>query len=124
MTRTLPPLCFVREVLDPGVLIVKRRRIRDSGKFVNVALLEGDQIKILDHNTWILPDSWRWVSAAVTLTPGHWANNLINELGVSGYSRFRTLHQPSRHEVSRVGSTELTNDVGPGSDALDDTTVR
>ncbi len=56
-TRALPPLCFVREVLDPGVLVIKRRRIQDSGKFVNVALLEGDQIKILDHNTWTLPDS-------------------------------------------------------------------
>jgi len=55
-TRTLPPLCFVLEVLDPGVLVIKRRRIQDSGKFVNVALLEGDQIKVLDHTTLALPD--------------------------------------------------------------------
>ena len=27
-TRTLPPLCFVLEVLDPGVLVVKRRKFK------------------------------------------------------------------------------------------------
>ena len=48
-TRSLPPLCFVVEVLDPGLLVVKRRRGQESGKFVNVAVLEGDQIKVLDH---------------------------------------------------------------------------
>jgi hypothetical protein len=48
-TRSLPPLCFVLEVIDPGLLVVKRRRGMESGKFVNVAVLEGDQIKVLDH---------------------------------------------------------------------------
>lgn len=48
-TRWLPALCFVLEVIDPGLLVVKRRRGQESGKFVNVAVLEGDQIKVLDH---------------------------------------------------------------------------
>ena len=48
-TRTLPPLCFVLEVVDAGLLVVKRRRSQESGKFINVAVLEGDQIKVLDH---------------------------------------------------------------------------
>ena len=49
VTRSLPALCFVIEVIDPGLLVVKRRRGQESGKFVNVAVLEGDQIKVLDH---------------------------------------------------------------------------
>jgi hypothetical protein len=48
-TRTLPALCFVLEVVDAGLLVVKRRRSQESGKFINVAVLEGDQIKVLDH---------------------------------------------------------------------------
>jgi hypothetical protein len=47
-TRSLPPYCFVLEVVSPGLLVVKHSR-RDAGsKFANVALLQGDQIKILD----------------------------------------------------------------------------
>ncbi len=48
-TRTLPGLCFVVEVVDPGLLAIKRSRARESGKFVNIAVLEGDQIKVLDN---------------------------------------------------------------------------
>jgi hypothetical protein len=54
-TRTLPPLCFVLEVVAPGLLVVKHRRGQDAGKFVNVAVLEGDQIKIVDERGTILP---------------------------------------------------------------------
>lgn len=48
-TRTLPAICFVVEVIEPGLLVVKHRRSQESGKFVNVAVLEGDHIKVLDH---------------------------------------------------------------------------
>ncbi|HEX5214838.1 MAG TPA: hypothetical protein VFV98_05215 [Vicinamibacterales bacterium] len=48
-TRTLPPLCFVLEVIASGLLVIKHRG--DSfGKFVNVAVLEGDQIKMIDES--------------------------------------------------------------------------
>ena len=40
--------CFVVEVVEPGLLVVKHRR-SDAGKFVNVLVLEGDQIKIVDE---------------------------------------------------------------------------
>ncbi len=56
-TRTLPVLCFVVEVMDPGVLVIKHRGSLDSGKFVNVAVLEGDQIKVLDHESRSLHDA-------------------------------------------------------------------
>jgi hypothetical protein len=47
-TRQLPPFCFVLEVVNSGLLVVKHRG-ESFGKFVNVALLEGDEIKILDE---------------------------------------------------------------------------
>jgi hypothetical protein len=54
-TRTLPALCFVLEVVAPGLLVVKHRRGHDAGKFVNVAVLEGDQIKIVDAQATMPP---------------------------------------------------------------------
>jgi hypothetical protein len=55
-TRQLPPFSFVLEVSTPGVLVVKHSRGEDSGKFVNIAVLEGDQIKIVDEAAALLPD--------------------------------------------------------------------
>jgi hypothetical protein len=54
-TRTLPAACFVLEVSAPGLLVVKHHR-SDGGKFVNVAVLEGDQIKVVDERASSLPD--------------------------------------------------------------------
>jgi hypothetical protein len=54
-TRVLPALCFVLEVIAPGLLVVKHRRGREAGKFVNVAVLEGDQIKMVDERRTLLP---------------------------------------------------------------------
>ena len=56
MTRGLPPFCFVVEVAAPGLLVVKHRRREESGKFVNVAVLEGDQIKLIDERAARVPD--------------------------------------------------------------------
>jgi len=44
----IPPLCFVLEVVEPGLLVVKHRRVDGFGKFVNVAILRGDQLQIVD----------------------------------------------------------------------------
>jgi len=50
-TRDIPGLCFVLEVVEPGLLVVKHRRIDGLGKFVNVATLKGDQIKVVDEHS-------------------------------------------------------------------------
>jgi hypothetical protein len=55
-TRSLPPYCFVLEVIAPGLLVIKHSRGDDSGKFVNVAVLQGDEVKIIDHRSATLPD--------------------------------------------------------------------
>ncbi len=54
-TRTLPAVCFVVETVAPGLLVVKHRWSEDAAKFINVAVLEGDQIKILDGQFSALP---------------------------------------------------------------------
>lgn len=54
-TRTLPAFCFVIEVVGSGLLVVKHRA-ESFGKFVNVAVLEGDQIKIVDEAGSNIPD--------------------------------------------------------------------
>jgi hypothetical protein len=55
-TRALPVLCFVLEVAAPGLLVVKHHRGEESRKFVNVAVLEGDQIKVVDESASSQPD--------------------------------------------------------------------
>ena len=42
--------CFVVEVLGPGLLVVKHRVREDSAKFRNVAVFEGEQVKILSRD--------------------------------------------------------------------------
>jgi hypothetical protein len=55
-TRTIPTFCVVVEVTAPGLLVVKHHRSGDGGKFVNVAVLEGDQMKIVDERASNLPE--------------------------------------------------------------------
>ena len=49
-TRDLPRFCFVLEVVAPGLLVIKHSRGDGSGKFVNIAVLQGDEIKIIDQS--------------------------------------------------------------------------
>ncbi|MDF2433908.1 MAG: hypothetical protein JWP44_3539 [Mucilaginibacter sp.] len=55
-TRAIPDCCFVLEVIEPGLLVVKHRRINGFGKFINVAVLKGDEVKIIDEHSKSLPD--------------------------------------------------------------------
>jgi hypothetical protein len=50
-TRRLPPFSFVIEVVAPGLLVVKHSRGGESEKFVNVAVLQGDQVKVIDEES-------------------------------------------------------------------------
>jgi hypothetical protein len=49
-TQAAPSFCFVVEVLGPGLLVVKHRIRDDSPKFQNVAVFEGESVKILDRH--------------------------------------------------------------------------
>jgi hypothetical protein len=55
-TREVPAFCLVVEVVASGLIVVKHRS-EPFGKFVNVAVLEGDQIKIVDEGVGrVVPD--------------------------------------------------------------------
>ena len=54
--QAIPPLCLVIEVAAPGLLVVKHHRGEETAKYLNVAVLEGDQIKIVDEQAPSLPD--------------------------------------------------------------------
>ena len=55
-TRVIPKLCFVLEVIEPGLLVIKYRRGQDPSKFVNVAVLRGDEVKLVDEEDASLPE--------------------------------------------------------------------
>src|SRR6266478_3952755 len=55
-TRTIPSLGFVLEDVEPGQLVIKHRRIDGFGKFANVAVLKGEEVKIVDEQGASLPD--------------------------------------------------------------------
>ena len=55
-TRTIPPFCFVVEVVAPGLLVLKHRPRQESRKFVNIAVLQGDQVKMVDETASAIAD--------------------------------------------------------------------
>jgi hypothetical protein len=55
ITRNLPAFCLVLEVVLPGLLVVKQSPSEESGKFINIAVLQGDEIKIIDPQAAIRP---------------------------------------------------------------------
>lgn len=79
-TRVIPRLCFVLEVAAPGLLVIKHHSGGELAKFVNVAVLEGDQVKVVDErasNVLALP------SALTSPTSTIPSVNVLVELAVS-----------------------------------------
>ena len=79
-TRTIPRLCFVLEVVEPGLLVVKYRRGQESGKYVNVVVLKGDQIKFVDEEGAGLPDCPALVESLVGFGAPAAAPDTVNAL--------------------------------------------
>lgn len=79
-TNTIPRLCFVLEVIEPGLLVVKYRRDPDTGKFVNVVVLKGDQIKVLDEEGTSLPDCPALLESLLSFGSPMWPVNSVNVL--------------------------------------------
>ena len=85
-TRSLPAFCLVLEVAGPGVLVVKQRRGGDQTKFANIAVLEGDQVKIVDEDASSLPDCPTLLSSLLGFdAPASWSDsvNVLVQLAVS-----------------------------------------
>ena len=87
--RTVPAQSIVVEVAAPGLLVVKHHRGDESGKFVNVAVLEGDQIKVVDERASSLPDCPPLLTSLLGFdSPASWSNridsvNVLVQLAVS-----------------------------------------
>jgi hypothetical protein len=76
-THRLPPNCFVLEVVEPGLLVVKRRRRREEDKYANVAVLQGDQVRIVDERGAGLVDVLPAIAASFGFASSRaWADRL------------------------------------------------
>lgn len=85
-TTSIPNFCFVLDVSEPSLLVIKHRRFSGFGKFTNVAVLKGEQIKIVDSSSAAKPDTPALVLALLDLTaPSYWndAVNVMIQLAVS-----------------------------------------
>ena len=83
-TRHIPIFCLVLEVAAPGLLVVKHHR-GEVGKFINVAVLEGDQIKMIDEAASSLPDCPSLLTSLLGFDTRTWPGglNVLVELAVS-----------------------------------------
>jgi hypothetical protein len=91
-TRSIPAFCFVLDVSEPGLLVIKHRRITGFGKFVNVAVLKGDQVKIIDEDSDNLPDCPELITSLLGFSnPASWSHtiNIHVQLAVSMRSHGR-----------------------------------
>jgi hypothetical protein len=83
-TRVIPSFCFVLEDVEPGLLVIKHRRIDGFGKFANVAVLKGDQVKVVDEKGTSLPDCPDLLASLLSFTsPSSWngaGNDSVNVL--------------------------------------------
>lgn len=85
-TRQILSFCFVLDVSEPGLLVIKHRRANGFGKFANVAVLKGDEIKIIDEHSDSLPDCPAVMTSLLGFnTPASWHDsvNVLVQLAVS-----------------------------------------
>src|ERR1051325_2028736 len=87
-TRTIPSLCFVIEDIEPGLLVVKHRRLDGFGKYANVAVLKGEQVKVIDEKGTSLPDCPSLLKALLAFTAAatngpHHSLNVLVQLSAS-----------------------------------------
>ena len=79
-THKIPNYCFVLDVSEPGLLVIKHRRSNGFGKFTNIVVLTGDQIKVVDEDSRNLPDCPVLLTSLLgfnSASPDHGVNVLI-----------------------------------------------
>jgi hypothetical protein len=85
-TRSVPVFCFVLEVVSPGLLVIKHRHGEETSKYVNVAVIEGHEVKVLDQHASRLLDCPPLVTTLLGFESARRASdplNLLVELAVS-----------------------------------------
>lgn len=48
-THNVPPSCFILEVIEAGLLVIKQKHEAVGSKYINLAVLQGNQIKMVDE---------------------------------------------------------------------------
>ncbi len=87
-TRTIPSLGFVLEDIEPGLLVIKHRRVDGFGKYANVAVLKGEQVKIVDELGQSLPDCPDLLkSLSAFTTPATWQTSVNGLVQLSASMR-------------------------------------
>jgi len=83
-TRVVPASCMVLEVAAAGLLVIKHHR-GDGGKYVNVAVLEADRIKIISDHAMSQPDCPALITTLLGYEGPGWNShlNVLVELAVS-----------------------------------------
>jgi hypothetical protein len=83
--RSLPMGCCVIEIAAPGLLVIKQYVRKQSTKFVNIAVLEGEQMKLVRHNASVSADCSPLVSSLLGLVsrPLFESTDVLLELAVS-----------------------------------------
>jgi len=80
IARNLPALCLVLEVILPGLVVVKQSPSEESGKFINIAVLQGDEIKIIDPQAAIIPAYPTLISPLLRLDSQFATGSAVNVL--------------------------------------------
>lgn len=79
-TLKIPNYCFVLDVSEPGLIVVKHRRLQGFGKYTNVAVLKGDEIKIIDKDCGTLKECPAIVTALLDIDAPCTYNDGVNVL--------------------------------------------
>ena len=81
--RSIPMACCVIEVAAPGLLVVKHGPSERPRQFVNVAILEGDQIRMVGDPASATIDCSALVNAVLGSAPGLDSADVLQKLAVS-----------------------------------------
>ena len=85
-TLNIPNYCFVVDVSEPALLVVKHRRMAGYGKFTNVAVIKGEQIKNLNESAPKIGECPGILLSLLDLTADSYWNdsaNILIQLSVS-----------------------------------------
>jgi hypothetical protein len=86
IARTMPKYACVVEVAEPGLLVIKHHRGEELAKYANLAVLQGDRIRVVDEEVSTQPDCPAVVSTLLGFeSAGAWVGSMgiLVQLAVS-----------------------------------------
>lgn len=88
-THDVPSYSMVIEVVESGLLVVKQRHGYSFGKFINIAVLLGNQVKVIDDNHWGLTDCPGILATLLGLSKEERQDNVLVQLALAMRSHGR-----------------------------------